>query len=69
MYLHSYRWEPILRYIQEQYQAYNKEESAVVRKRHIRDSRIHLLLYFISPSSRGCGCAHAAGCVGKTMLT
>ena len=46
-------WEPIARYIQDQYHYYNKEESAPQRKRYIRDSRIHVCLYFVAPTDRG----------------
>lgn len=43
-------WEPILEYIQNQYHLYQKEETAVVRKKIIRDSRVHVCLYFIAPN-------------------
>lgn len=46
-------WEPIMHHIQNQYAIYNKEESSSSRKRHIRDTRIHLALYFIAPSGHG----------------
>eukprot|EP00999_Lentomonas_sp_LEN2_P002999 NODE_856_length_1153_cov_71.329435_g814_i0.p1 GENE.NODE_856_length_1153_cov_71.329435_g814_i0~~NODE_856_length_1153_cov_71.329435_g814_i0.p1 ORF type:complete len:337 (-),score=52.17 NODE_856_length_1153_cov_71.329435_g814_i0:69-1079(-) len=42
-------WEPISKYIQKQYALYHKQESAVNRKKFIRDSRVHCLLYFLTP--------------------
>ena len=45
-------WDPIVQYIQTQYQIYHKEESAVTRKRHIPDSRVHVVLYFIAPNGQ-----------------
>jgi len=43
-------WEPIVQYIQQQYRVYQKEEAAIVRKKIIRDSRVHVCLYFIAPN-------------------
>lgn len=43
-------WEPIVEYINEQYEKYLVEEVNVARKRIIPDSRVHCCLYFIPPT-------------------
>ncbi|XP_044159718.1 septin-12 [Bufo gargarizans] len=43
-------WEPIIKYIHEQYEKYLREEILVNRKRRIPDSRIHSCIYFIPPT-------------------
>ncbi|XP_063286830.1 septin-12 isoform X1 [Pelobates fuscus] len=43
-------WEPIIKYIHEQYEKYLREEILVTRKRRIPDSRIHSCIYFIPPT-------------------
>lgn len=40
-------WDPIIKYIHEQYEKYLREEILVNRKRRIPDSRIHSCIYFI----------------------
>jgi len=43
-------WQPIIDYIDSKYEEYLNAESRVVRKPHIVDNRIHLCLYFITPT-------------------
>ncbi|XP_012880227.1 PREDICTED: neuronal-specific septin-3 [Dipodomys ordii] len=43
-------WEPIEKYINEQYEKFLKEEVNIARKKRIPDTRIHCCLYFISPT-------------------
>eukprot|EP00732_Lithocolla_globosa_P005829 Lithocolla_globosa_v1_NODE_6321_length_1104_cov_530.849380.p1 type:complete len:327 gc:universal NODE_6321_length_1104_cov_530.849380:1036-56(-) len=45
-------WEHIVKFIQEQYHSYHKEESSINRKRHIKDRRIHVCLYFLAASKQ-----------------
>lgn len=40
-----------MQHISEQYERYLIEERAVVRKRYLPDSRIHVIIYFIEVSS------------------
>ncbi|XP_029363487.1 uncharacterized protein septin12 isoform X1 [Echeneis naucrates] len=40
-------WEPIVKYINEQYEKYLREELHVNRKRRIPDSRVHCCIYFL----------------------
>lgn len=46
--IHS--WEPICKYINEQYEKFLKEEVNITRKKRIPDTRVHCCLYFISPT-------------------
>ncbi|XP_067875571.1 neuronal-specific septin-3 isoform X3 [Heterodontus francisci] len=43
-------WEPIEKYISEQYEKFLKEEANIARKKRIPDTRVHCCLYFISPT-------------------
>ncbi|XP_072239472.1 neuronal-specific septin-3 [Leuresthes tenuis] len=43
-------WEPISKYINEQFEKFLKEEVNITRKRRIPDTRVHCCLYFISPT-------------------
>ncbi|MBN3303897.1 SEPT9 protein, partial [Amia calva] len=43
-------WEPIVKYINEQYEKYLKEELNINRKRRIPDTRIHCCVYFVPPT-------------------
>ncbi|KAG7262894.1 hypothetical protein CRUP_021455 [Coryphaenoides rupestris] len=43
-------WEPIGKYINEQYEKFLKEEVNITRKKRIPDTRVHCCLYFISPT-------------------
>lgn len=43
-------WDPVLRYIKEQYAAYLRKELTPARDRRIPDTRIHCVLFFIAPS-------------------
>ncbi|XP_031421557.1 neuronal-specific septin-3 isoform X1 [Clupea harengus] len=40
-------WEPIVSYVNEQYEKYLREELHVNRKRRIPDSRVHCCIYFL----------------------
>ncbi|KAF7698450.1 septin-9 isoform X1 [Silurus meridionalis] len=40
-------WEPIITYVNEQYEKYLKEELHVNRKRRIPDTRVHCCVYFL----------------------
>uniref|UniRef100_A0A8C5GID9 Neuronal-specific septin-3-like n=1 Tax=Gouania willdenowi TaxID=441366 RepID=A0A8C5GID9_GOUWI len=40
-------WEPIVKYINEQYEKFLREELNVNRKRRIPDSRVHCCIYFL----------------------
>ena len=46
----SSSWEPIEKYINEQYEKFLKEEVNIARKKRIPDTRVHCCLYFISPT-------------------
>jgi len=43
-------WEPVVGYINEQYEKYLKEELSINRRTRIPDNRVHCCLYFISPT-------------------
>lgn len=47
---HLNSWEPIEKYINEQYEKFLKEEVNIARKKRIPDTRVHCCLYFISPT-------------------
>ncbi|XP_067427513.1 uncharacterized protein septin12 isoform X1 [Thunnus thynnus] len=40
-------WEPIVKYVNEQYEKYLREELHVNRKRRIPDTRVHCCIYFL----------------------
>ncbi|TKS92473.1 Septin-9 SL3-3 integration site 1 protein [Collichthys lucidus] len=40
-------WEPIVKYVNEQYEKYLREELHITRKRRIPDSRVHCCIYFL----------------------
>lgn len=42
--------QPVIDYIDEQYQLFHHQESQAAFRRNIRDTRIHALLYFINPT-------------------
>ncbi|CAR30870.1 hypothetical protein ZYGR_0P01720 [Zygosaccharomyces rouxii] len=46
-------WEPIVKYIKEQYSQYLRKELTAQRDRYIRDSRVHAVLYFLQPNGKG----------------
>ncbi|KAG0671395.1 cell division control protein [Kluyveromyces marxianus] len=46
-------WEPIIKYIKEQHSQYLRKELTAQRERHIVDTRVHAVLYFIQPNSKG----------------
>ncbi|KAM9843142.1 uncharacterized protein ACBR49_012368 [Aulostomus maculatus] len=41
-------WEPVVKYINEQYEKYLREELHVNRKRRIPDTRVHCCIYFLA---------------------
>lgn len=43
-------WEPISKFINEQYEKFLKEEVNIARKKRIPDTRVHCCLYFIAPT-------------------
>ncbi|XP_065066092.1 neuronal-specific septin-3-like [Rhopilema esculentum] len=43
-------WEPVVGYINEQYDKYLKEELSINRRTRIPDNRVHCCLYFIAPT-------------------
>uniref|UniRef100_A0A8C5HDK8 Neuronal-specific septin-3 n=3 Tax=Gouania willdenowi TaxID=441366 RepID=A0A8C5HDK8_GOUWI len=43
-------WEPISKYINEQFEKFLKEEVNITRKKRIPDTRVHCCIYFISPT-------------------
>lgn len=56
-------WEPIEKYINEQYEKFLKEEVNIARKKRIPDTRVHCCLYFISPTGHSYVPAPALVCV------
>ncbi|XP_061079912.1 neuronal-specific septin-3-like isoform X1 [Conger conger] len=43
-------WQPIMKFINEQYEQYLQEEINIERKKRIPDSRVHCCIYFIPPT-------------------
>ncbi|XP_028001406.1 septin-12 isoform X2 [Eptesicus fuscus] len=43
-------WDPILGYINGQYEQYLQEELLITRQRHIPDTRVHCCVYFVPPT-------------------
>ncbi|KAM6957530.1 septin 9a isoform 2-T2 [Aplochiton taeniatus] len=43
-------WQPIMRFINDQYEQYLQEEININRKKRIPDSRVHCCIYFIPPT-------------------
>ncbi|XP_075798030.1 septin-12 isoform X2 [Microtus pennsylvanicus] len=43
-------WDPILSYINQQYEQYLHEELLITRQRHIPDTRVHCCIYFVPPT-------------------
>ncbi|XP_041076153.1 septin-9-like isoform X5 [Polyodon spathula] len=43
-------WQPIMKFINDQYENYLQEELNINRKRWIPDSRVHCCIYFIPPT-------------------
>ncbi|KAM3863712.1 septin 9a [Diretmus argenteus] len=43
-------WQPIMKFINDQYEAYLQEEININRKMRIPDSRVHCCIYFIPPT-------------------
>lgn len=46
-------WEPIINYVEKKYLDYFSEETKIERASTIPDKRVHLCLYFISPTGHG----------------
>lgn len=45
-----FSWQPIMKFINDQYEAYLQEEININRKKRIPDSRVHCCIYFIPPT-------------------
>ncbi|XP_027695393.1 septin-12 [Vombatus ursinus] len=43
-------WDPILNYINDQYEHYLQEEVLITRQHHIPDTRVHICVYFVPPT-------------------
>ncbi|KAJ3324891.1 cell division control protein [Boothiomyces sp. JEL0866] len=43
-------WEPIIKYIKDQYSLYLRKELTPQREQRIPDTRVHVVLYFIAPT-------------------
>ncbi|XP_016134637.1 septin-9-like isoform X1 [Sinocyclocheilus grahami] len=43
-------WQPIMKFINDQYEQYLQEEINIDRKKRIPDSRVHCCIYFIPPT-------------------
>ena len=43
-------WDPIVKYIKDQHNAYLRKELTATRERYLQDTRIHCCLFFIQPS-------------------
>ncbi|XP_068607488.1 septin 9b isoform X2 [Brachionichthys hirsutus] len=43
-------WQPIMKFINDQYEVYLQEEIHINRKKRIPDSRVHCCIYFIPPT-------------------
>ncbi|XP_019395379.1 PREDICTED: septin-12 isoform X2 [Crocodylus porosus] len=43
-------WDPIIKYINEQYERYLREEILISRKQKIPDTRVHSCVYFVPPT-------------------
>lgn len=48
-------WRPIMKFINDQYEAYLQEEININRKKRIPDSRVHCCIYFIPPTGHWWG--------------
>lgn len=42
-------WEPLVKHIKDQYSQYLRRELTAQREKYINDTRVHCILYFISP--------------------
>lgn len=48
-------WEPIVKYIKEQHSQYLRKELTAQRERNIKDTRVHVVVYFLNPSNAKTG--------------
>jgi len=46
-------WQPVLQYVEQQYEAFLEAETKVARNPNMPDTRVHACLYFIAPSGHG----------------
>merc|ERR1719150_531554 len=46
-------WNPVLNYVESQYEAFLEAETKVQRSPSMADTRVHACLYFIAPSGHG----------------
>ena len=45
-------WNPVLTYVESQYEAFLEAETKVSRQPNMADTRVHACLYFIAPSGK-----------------
>ncbi|CCE81605.1 Piso0_002267 [Millerozyma farinosa CBS 7064] len=45
-------WDPLVKYIKEQHSQYLRKELTAQRDKHITDTRVHCILYFIPPNGK-----------------
>nr|ADI77432.1 sept9a_tvalpha [Danio rerio] len=48
--INNENWQPIMKFINDQYEQYLQEEINIDRKKRIPDSRVHCCIYFIPPT-------------------
>ncbi|ODQ67342.1 putative Septin ring protein [Nadsonia fulvescens var. elongata DSM 6958] len=46
-------WEPIVKYIKDQHSQYLRKELTAQREKHLVDTRVHCVLFFIQPNGHG----------------
>lgn len=46
-------WEPVVKYMKDQYSQYLRKELTAQREKYILDSRVHCIIYFIQPNGKG----------------
>lgn len=46
-------WEPLMKYIKDQHSLYLRKELTAQRERHLDDTRVHCVLFFIAPTGHG----------------
>lgn len=46
-------WEPIVKYIRDQHAIYLRKELTAEREKHVEDTRVHCVLFFIQPTGHG----------------
>jgi septin 3/9/12 len=46
-------WDPIVKYIKDQHSVYLRKELTAQREKHLPDTRVHCVLFFIQPTGHG----------------